>query len=70
MAAIAHLRQLNEGLDEAVAALGVDRPAQIRKGRLALLLDQLSERNPLELGIKACRRVKALLDEPQFETGE
>jgi hypothetical protein len=45
MAAVAGLRQLAEGFGETVAALRVDRAAKVRKGRLALLLDELGERN-------------------------
>jgi hypothetical protein len=45
MAAVAGLRQLAEGFGETVAALRVDRAAKGRKGRLALLLDELGERN-------------------------
>jgi hypothetical protein len=43
MAAIARLGQLAEGFRKAVAALGIDRPPEIRKGRSALLLDEVGE---------------------------
>jgi hypothetical protein len=50
MAAIARVRQLAECLAEVLAALGVDRLAQIRKRRLALVLDELRKWNALEYG--------------------
>ncbi len=70
MAAIARVRQLAECFAEILAAFGIDRLAQIRKRRLALILDELRKWNALEYG-KELRCVgKVLLHTPQFVIGE
>jgi hypothetical protein len=55
MAAIACLCQLAEGFRKTVATLGIDRPPEIRKGRSALLFDELGERELLDRGMQSRR---------------
>lgn len=62
MAAIACLGQPDEGFDRTVAALGIDRPPEVRDRLRTLLLDKLGDWNPFEHRIKSRCGVEALLD--------
>ena len=66
MAVVACVRQPGEGFGEIQAIFDLDRFANINKGRLALVLDELCERNALEYGIELRSRGKALSHLLQF----
>ena len=62
MAAIARFGELGKGPGEIRVVLPLDRFADIRERRPALVLDQLCERNALGRGVEFRRRGKTLLN--------
>jgi hypothetical protein len=64
MTAIARVCQLDESFGKFGSVLGLNRFAEIRKWKLALLLNEACDRNAFEDGIELRCRGKALLNLP------